>query len=45
MVTALAYETEAPGFNTRSKLLKIYKIGLCIQNNKNKNNNNNSHHL
>ena len=45
MVRALAYETEGPGFNSRSKLLKIYEIELCILNNNNKNNNNNSHHL
>ena len=39
MVRALAYKTEGPGFNSKSKLLKIYKIELCILNN------NNSHHL
>ena len=41
MDKALAYETEGPGFNSWSKLLKIYKIELCILNN----NNNNSNHL
>ena len=41
MGRALPYETEGPGFNFLSKLLKIYKIELCIQNN----NNNNSHQL
>ena len=39
------YETEGPGFNSQSKLLKIYEIELCILNNNNNKNNNNSHHL